>query len=169
MQLINDILDLSKIEADAIKISYAPIDLNEMMDNTYASIKLRMPKGVDLILEKGLEQCTFGTDQIRLLQLINNLANNAIKNTKQGSITMGYKDLGDGCLNFYVKDTGMGIAEDKLQSLFKRFVKINDYMEGIGLGLAICRSLVTKMGGSIQVESKLGEGSTFSFILPTHD
>ena len=82
---------------------------------------------------------------------------------------MGYKDLGDGCLNFYVKDTGMGIAEDKLQSLFKRFVKINDYMEGIGLGLAICRSLVTKMGGSIQVESKLGEGSTFSFILPTHD
>lgn len=169
MQLINDILDLSKIEADAIKISYAPIDLNEMMDNTYASIKLRMPKGVDLILEKGLEQCTFGTDQIRLLQLINNLANNAIKNTKQGSITMGYKDLGDGRLNFYVKDTGLGIAEDKLQSLFKRFVKINDYMEGIGLGLAICRSLVTKMGGSIQVESKLGEGSTFSFILPTHD
>ena len=120
MQLINDILDLSKIEADAIKISYAPIDLNEMMDNTYASIKLRMPKGVDLILEKGLEQCTFGTDQIRLLQLINNLANNAIKNTKQGSITMGYKDLGDGRLNFYVKDTGLGIAEDKLQSLFKR-------------------------------------------------
>lgn len=169
MQLINDILDLSKIEADAIKISYAPIDLNEMMDNTYASIKLRMPKGVDLILEKGLEQCTFGTDQIRLLQLINNLANNAIKNTKQGSITMGYKDLGDGRLNFYVKDTGLGIAEDKLQNLFKRFVKINDYMEGIGLGLAICRSLVTKMGGSIQVESKLGEGSTFSFILPTHD
>ena len=169
MQLINDILDLSKIEADAIKISYVPVDLNEMMDITYASVKPRMPKGVALKLEKGLDKCTFGTDQIRLLQLINNLINNAIKNTKEGSITMGYKALEDGRLKFYVKDTGMGIAEDKLQSLFNRFVKINDYVEGIGLGLAICNGLVTKMGGSIHVESKLGEGSTFSFILPSHD
>ena len=169
MQLINDILDLSKIEADAIKISYVPIDLNEMMDITYASVRPRMPQGVVLKLEKGLDKCTFGTDQIRLLQLINNLINNAIKNTKEGSITMGYKALEDGRLKFYVKDTGMGIAEDKLQSLFNRFVKINDYVEGIGLGLAICNGLVTKMGGSIHVESKLGEGSTFSFILPSHD
>lgn len=169
MQLINDILDLSKIEADAIKISYVPVDLNEMMDITYASVRPRMPKGVELKLEKGLDKCTFGTDQIRLLQLINNLINNAIKNTKAGSITMGYKALEDGRLKFYVKDTGMGIAEDKLQSLFNRFVKINDYVEGIGLGLAICNGLVTKMGGSIHVESKLGEGSTFSFILPSHD
>ena len=168
MQLINDILDLSKIEADAIKISYAPIDLNEMMDTTYASIKPRMPKDVKLILEKGLDRCTFGADYVRLLQLINNLVNNAIKNTKKGSITMGYKSLGDGKLNFYVKDTGQGIAEAQLQNLFNRFVKVNDYVEGIGLGLAICKGLVTKMGGTIQVESKLGEGSTFSFILPSH-
>lgn len=169
MQLINDILDLSKIEADAVKISYVSVDLNEMMDITYASVRPRMPKGVDLMLEKGLDKCMFGTDQIRLLQLINNLINNAIKNTKKGSITMGYKALEDGRLKFYVKDTGLGIAEDKLQSLFNRFVKINDYVEGIGLGLAICNGLVTKMGGSIHVESKLGEGSTFSFILPSHD
>ena len=168
MQLINDILDLSKIEADAIKISYAPIDLNEMMDTTYASIKPRMPKDVKQILEKGLDRCTFGADYVRLLQLINNLVNNAIKNTKKGSITMGYKSLGDGKLNFYVKDTGQGIAEAQLQNLFNRFVKVNDYVEGIGLGLAICKGLVTKMGGTIQVESKLGEGSTFSFILPSH-
>ena len=168
MQLINDILDLSKIEADAIKISYAPIDLNEMMDTTYASIKPRMPKDVKLILEKGLDRCTFGADYVRLLQLINNLVNNAIKNTKKGSITMGYKSLGDGKLNFYVKDTGQGIAEAQLQNLFNRFVKVNDYVEGIGLGLAICKGLVTKMGGTIQVESKLGEGFTFSFILPSH-
>ena len=169
MQLINDILDLSKIEADAVKISYLPVDLNDMMDMTYAAVKLRMPEGVDLILEKGLDECTFGTDQIRLLQLINNLVNNAIKNTKKGSITMGYKALEDGLLKFYVKDTGLGIPEDKLENLFKRFVKVNDYIEGIGLGLAICNGLVTKMGGSIHVESKLGEGSTFSFILPSHD
>ncbi len=81
---------------------------------------------------------------------------------------MGYKSLGDGKLNFYVKDTGQGIAEAQLQNLFNRFVKVNDYVEGIGLGLAICKGLVTKMGGTIQVESKLGEGSTFSFILPSH-
>lgn len=118
MQLINDILDLSKIEADAIKISYAPIDLNEMMDTTYASVKPRMPKDVKLILEK---------------------------------------------------DTGQGIAEEQLQNLFNRFVKVNDYVEGIGLGLAICKGLVTKMGGSIRVESQLGEGSTFSFILPSRE
>lgn len=168
MQLINDILDLSKIEADAIKISYAPIDLNEMLDTTCTSVKLRMPKGVELIIEKGLKNCTFYTDYIRLLQLINNLVNNAIKNTKKGSITIGYKPLEDNKIYFYVKDTGRGIAEEQLHDLFDRFVKINDYVEGIGLGLAICKSLVTKMGGTIFVESQLDKGSTFSFILPSH-
>ena len=169
MQLINDILDLSKIEADAIKISYEPVDINELMDTTFASIKLRMPEGVQLFLEKGSCTCRFGTDSIRLLQLINNLANNAIKNTKQGSITLGYTCLPDKHLKLYVKDTGIGIAKDKLESLFTRFVKVNDYVEGIGLGLAICQGLVTKMGGSMHVESELGIGSTFSFVLPSHE
>lgn len=169
MQLINDILDLSKIEADAIKISYAPVDINELMDTTFASVKLRMPKGVELLLEKGLSVCSFGTDSIRLLQLINNLVNNAIKNTKSGRITMGYRSCGEKQLKFYVKDTGVGIPKDKLNNLFNRFVKLNDYVEGIGLGLAICQSLVAKMEGSISVESELGVGSTFSFILPSHD
>lgn len=169
MQLINDILDLSKIEADAIKISYDLMDVNDLMDTLYASAKLRMPENVKLILEKGAESCLFGTDSIRLLQLVNNLLNNAIKNTKKGSITMGYTCLPDQRLRFYVKDTGVGIAEDKLNGIFNRFVKINDYVEGIGLGLAICRGLVAKMDGSIQVESQLGVGSTFSFVLPTHE
>ena len=169
MQLINDILDLSKIEADAIKISYAPVDINDLMDTTFASVKLRMPEGEQLLLEKGCASCTFGTDSIRLLQLINNLANNAIKNTKEGSITLGYTCLQDKKLEFYVRDTGIGIAKDKLDSLFTRFVKVNDYVEGIGLWLAICQGLVTKMGGSMHVESELGVGSTFFFILPSHD
>lgn len=169
MQLVNDILDLSKIEADAIKIAYAPVDLNEIMDTTYLSTKPRMPEGVELILEKGLDECMFGTDHVRLLQLINNLVNNAIKNTVKGSITMGYKPLGDGRLNFYVRDTGKGISKDQLDNVFDRFVKVNDYVEGIGLGLAICKGLVAKMGGTIHVESELGEGTTFSFILPSHD
>ena len=169
MQLINDILDLSKIEADAIRISYEPVDINGLMDTIFASIKLRMPEGVQLFLEKGSCTCCFGASSIRLLQLINNLANNAIKNTKQGSITLGYTCLPDKCLKFYVKDTGTGIAKDKLESLFTRFVKVNDYVEGIGLGLAICQGLVTKMGGSMHVESELGVGSTFSFVLPSHE
>lgn len=168
MQLINDILDLSKIEADAIKISYETVDVNDLMDSTFASVRLRMPEGVELRLEKGLAECYFGTDHIRLLQLINNLANNAIKNTKKGSITMGYTHLENNRLKFYVKDTGVGIAQDKLDNLFNRFVKVNDYVEGIGLGLAICQGLVAKMGGTISVESELGVGSTFSFILPSH-
>lgn len=169
MQLVNDILDLSKIEADAVKIAYTSVDINELMDSIFAAVRLRMPGGVKLFLEKGCEQCMFGTDSIRLLQLVNNLANNAIKNTKKGSITLGYESLPDKRLKFYVRDTGIGIAKEQLATLFTRFVKVNDYVEGIGLGLAICQGLVTKMGGSMHVESELGEGSVFSFILPSHD
>lgn len=169
MQLINDILDISKIEADAIKITYEQLDVSELMDTIYASAKLRVPGGVELVLEKGADHYMFGTDSMRLLQLINNLVNNAIKNTKEGSITMGYTVQPDNQLRFYVRDTGIGIDEDKLKDVFGRFVKINDYMEGIGLGLAICKGLVVKMGGSIHVTSELGVGSEFSFILPSHE
>lgn len=169
MQLINDILDISKIEADAIKITYEQLDVSELMDTIYASAKLRVPGGVKLVLEKGADHHMFGTDSMRLLQLINNLVNNAIKNTKEGSITMGYTIQPDNQLRFYVRDTGIGIDKDKLKDVFGRFVKINDYMEGIGLGLAICKGLVVKMGGSIHVTSELGVGSEFSFILPFHE
>ncbi len=169
MQLINDILDISKIEADAIKITYEQLDVSELMDTIYASAKLRVPGGVKLFLEKGADHHMFGTDSMRLLQLINNLVNNAIKNTKEGSITMGYTIQPDDQLRFYVRDTGIGIDKDKLKDVFGRFVKINDYMEGIGLGLAICKGLVVKMGGSIHVTSELGVGSEFSFILPSHE
>ncbi|MDB9008633.1 ATP-binding protein [Parabacteroides distasonis] len=169
MQLINDILDISKIEADAIKITYEQLDVSELMDTIYASAKLRVPGGVKLVLEKGADHHMFGTDSMRLLQLINNLENNAIKNTKEGSITMGYTIQPDNQLRFYVRDTGIGIDKDKLKDVFGRFVKINDYMEGIGLGLAICKGLVVKMGGSIHVTSELGVGSEFSFILPSHE
>ena len=169
MQLINDILDISKIEADAIKITYEQLDVSELMDTIYASAKLRVPGGVKFVLEKEAAHHMFGTDSMRLLQLINNLVNNAIKNTKEGSITMGYTIQPDDQLRFYVRDTGIGIDKEKLKDVFDRFVKINDYMEGIGLGLAICKGLVVKMGGSIHVTSELGVGSEFSFILPSHE
>ncbi len=100
------------------------------------------------------------------------MVNNAIKNTKKrGSITMGYKALEDGRLNFLCEGYRTGDSRGAAaKPLFNRFVKVNDYVEGIGLGLAICKGLVTKMGGSICVESQLGEGSTFfSFILPSRE
>ena len=165
MQLIGDILDLSKIEANVMKIVYAPTDLNELMTNIYASAKLRMPAGVDLVLEIGEAECTFITDTNRLQQLVSNLLNNAMKNTSGGSITFGYVREGES-MKFYVRDTGIGIARDKLDTIFSRYVKVNDYVEGIGLGLAICRGLVTSMGGTISVESEPGLGSTFMFNLP---
>jgi len=168
MQLINDILDLSKIEADVVKITYESVDINDLLDSAYASTKLRMPPGVELKMEKGLAACTFKADAVRLLQLITNLANNAIKHTKEGSITIGYKSLPDKKLMFYVKDTGFGIPEEKQNQLFGRFAKVNDYAEGIGLGLAICQGLVSKMGGTMNVKSVQGEGSEFSFVLPSH-
>lgn len=167
MQLINDILDLSKIEADVVQINYSEVNVNDLMDTVFASARLRVREGVEMRLLKGEETCMFGTDAVRLLQLMNNLVNNAIKNTRQGSITMGYAPRGEGCLRFYVKDTGVGIPKAKLETLFQRFVKLNDYVEGIGLGLAICKGLITKMGGSISVESEEGVGSEFSFVLPS--
>lgn len=169
MQLINDILDLSKIEADAIQINYSEVNVNDLMDTVFASARLRAAEGVEVKLVKGAGTCMFGTDPVRLLQLVNNLVNNAIKNTREGSITLGYAPLEEGNLRFYVKDTGIGIPEEKLKTLFLRFVKLNDYVEGIGLGLAICKGLITKMGGSIQVTSQEGVGSEFSFTLPPHE
>lgn len=168
MQLINDILDLSKIEADVVKIAYEQVDINEVLDTVYASTVLRIHEGVKLYVEKKEKHYMFGADPIRLLQIITNLVNNAIKHTKEGSITIGYTEQEDGQLYFYVRDTGAGISKEKQANLFDRFAKMNDYAEGIGLGLAICQGLVTKMGGTICVTSELGVGSEFSFLLPSH-
>lgn len=167
LQLVNDILDISKIEADVIKIAYSEVNLDELLRNIYTSAQLRMPENVKLILEEKTDICVFNTDPVRLMQLINNLLNNAIKNTHEGCIVFGYKKTLEQ-IHFYVKDTGIGIQKDRLAGIFDRFVKINDYIEGIGLGLAICQGLIAKMGGRIFVESEVGVGSTFSFTLPVH-
>lgn len=165
MQLVNDILDLSKIEADTMKITYQPVQLGDFLREIYVSARMRMPEQVDLVLEQAPDEPEFVTDPVRLMQLINNLLNNAMKNTVEGSITFGYKMLDDR-IKFYVKDTGIGISQDRLHTIFDRYVKINDYKEGIGLGLAICQGLVDLMHGRIYVESEEGKGSVFSFELP---
>ena len=165
LQLINDILDLSKIEAGTIEYIKQPMDLGEMCRNVYEIHKGRVQEGVTLTLDNENDSLMINEDKNRILQLITNLITNAIKFTYEGEIHFGFK-LKKDYIDFYVKDTGIGISEEKLSHIFGRFVKLNSFVQGTGLGLAICQMIVEKMGGAITVESELHEGSTFRFTIP---
>ncbi len=167
LQLINDILDISKIEAGTLEFVYANIDLNEMMREIEQATKLRMTSDkIELNFEKHLPDCFINTERNRVTQVINNFLSNAIKFTSEGSIRFGYEMQGNNLLRFYVTDTGCGIPEDKIRSIFGRFVKLNNFMQGVGLGLSICETIIHNMRGEIGVVSKEGEGSTFWFTIP---
>ena len=167
LQLINDILDISKIEAGNMEFIDKEFDLNAVMKETEESLRLRLDpdKPVTLSCELGLPKCKLNLDRNRMVQVLTNLVTNAIKYTDSGSITMGYKQKGN-MLEFYVKDTGSGIDPDHLEDIFGRFVKLNAFMKGNGLGLSICKSIVAKFGGKIWAESEVGKGSTFRFTIP---
>ena len=167
LQLINDILDISKIEAGNMEFIDKDFDVNAMLKETEESLRLRLDpdKPVTLRCELGLPKCTLNLDRNRMVQVITNLVTNAIKYTDSGTITMGYRQKGN-MLEFYVKDTGSGIDPNHLEDIFGRFVKLNAFMKGNGLGLSICKSIVTKFGGKIWAESELGKGSTFFFTIP---
>ena len=165
LQLINDILDLSKIEAGTFEYVKQPMDLGEMCRNVYEIHKGRVQEGVTLILDNEDDSLVINEDKNRILQLITNLITNAIKFTYEGEIHLGF-ELKKDYVDFYVKDTGIGISEEKLSHIFGRFVKLNSFVQGTGLGLAICQMIVEKMGGAITVESELHEGSTFRFTIP---
>ena len=165
LQLINDILDLSKIEAGTFEYIKQPMDLGEMCRNVYEIHKGRVQEGVTLTLDNENDSLMSNEDKNRILQLITNLITNAIKFTYEGEIHFGFK-LKKDYIDFYVKDTGIGISEEKLSHIFGRFVKLNSFVQGTGLGLAICQMIVEKMGGAITVESELHEGSTFRFTIP---
>lgn len=166
VRLVNDILDISKIEANMITLYYMNIDMPLFMKDIYYMINLRMPEEVELILDP-CPQVVIETDKNRLSQILTNLLTNAIKHTQKGSIRFGY-GLTDTEIKFYVTDTGQGIPEQKLEQVFSRFVQLKGAKQGVGLGLAICKGLVTKLGGDISVESKEGFGSTFRFHLPLY-
>ena len=167
LQLINDILDLSKIEAGVIEFMYSNVDVNELFLNMEESAKMRNKTEDVLISYKcTMPECYISTDKNRLTQVVTNLLNNAMKFTKQGSIEFGYTLQNDNTLYFYVSDTGCGISEDQISSVFERFVKLNTFAQGTGLGLSICQTIIEGMGGKIGVNSKAGEGSTFWFTLP---
>lgn len=165
LQLINDILDLSKIEAGTLEFIYSDVDVNSLLTEIEQSsrIRNRHPE-IQISFEERLPQCIIHTERNRLTQVINNLLTNSMKFTIRGSIRFGYRQEGDK-LRFYVKDTGCGIPADKIDSVFGRFVKLNNFQQGTGLGLSICKTIVEKLGGEIGVESKEGVGTLFWFTI----
>lgn len=163
-RLIADVLDISKIESNTMALTYAEHDLAVLMKEIYNVIRLRMPEEVELELNECPPQL-FCTDRNRLTQILTNLLTNAIKHTEKGFIRFGYQVTATDII-FSVEDSGEGIPEDKLEKIFSRFVQLNDWSKGVGLGLAICKGLITQMGGTISVSSVFGEGSTFTVVLP---
>ena len=144
-RLIEDVLDISKIESNSIAFSFTNVYLPDLMHELYTAALLHMPPRVDLVMDD-VPDVSLYTDRSRLMQIISNLLNNAIKHTMEGSIRMGYENRNDS-VRFFVGDTGEGIPKEKLDPIFSRFVQLNEWNEGVGLGLAICKGLVTKMGG----------------------
>lgn len=171
LQLIDDILDLSKIEAGTMEFTFAPTDINDVMDGICRQMQEKNTSpDVEILFEEKAEECIILTDRLRLSQVIINFTNNAMKFTHKGSIRMGYRmEEATGEIYFYVKDTGIGIPEDKMDEVFERFVKLDSFAKGTGLGLAICRVIVERLQGVIGVDSKEGEGSCFWFRIPVQD
>ena len=165
LQLITDILDLSKIEAGTFDFTYGDVNVNLLCENIVRSMEMKVSEGVALVFDSNLPQYHLISDRNRLHQVISNFVNNAIKFTSQGSIRVGYQMKGEE-LEFYVQDTGIGIDKEQQLHIFERFVKLNSFVPGTGLGLAICQSIIEQLGGRIGVDSEPGKGSRFWFRLP---
>ena len=167
-QLIADILDLSKIEAGTLEFTFSEVDVNQLMFDIEQLFRMRLEDKsavIQIIRQTPPDECVMYTDRNRLQQVVSNFMTNAVKFTDEGSITFGYNRCAEG-LYFYVKDTGSGIPEDKVNHIFERFVRVEQNKKGTGLGLAICEMIIRKLGGKIGVESEYGKGSTFWFTLP---
>lgn len=167
LQLISDVLDLSKIEAGTMEFDYAPVDVHGLFIELEDTFRLRNKKsGICICYHRRTTECVVKADRNRLVRVMMNLMNNAVKFTGEGSIEFGFDVREDGFLHFYVTDTGCGIPEERLEEIFGNFVKLNSFVQGTGLGLTICRAIVERMGGKIGAVSRLGQGSTFWFTLP---
>ena len=166
LQLVSDILDLSKIEANTLEFNYQNVDLNQLAKDVENTVRGRLQTGVALQFVPEVPVCYVQTEHNRLSQVLINLLVNAAKFTEKGEIMFGYKIRGEE-LYFYVKDTGIGISLENQKKIFERFTKVNTFIQGTGLGLSICKNIVTKMKGRIGVESEgEGKGSTFWFTIP---
>ncbi|MDH6534863.1 PAS domain-containing sensor histidine kinase [Parabacteroides sp. 52] len=166
LQLVSDILDLSKMEAGTMEYQYTDVDINALLNEQLEAIRDRAASGVKVVFDNWLPDCSIHTEKTRLNQVFSNLLSNAVKFTSQGSIRFGYKQEKEGELYFYVSDTGSGISPEQLEKVFGRFVQLNPFSQGTGLGLSLCKVIVQQLGGEIGAESKEGEGTTFWFTLP---
>lgn len=165
LRLINDILDLSKIEAGQLEFSFSEFRLFELFAYLRQVHQVRVKENVKLICELPAEDCIIFTEKNRLTQVISNFLTNASKFTFEGHIRFGYTYIVSG-LRFYVSDTGKGIATENLPHVFDRFMKFDSFVQGTGLGLSICQTIIKRLGGEIGVESELGKGTTFWFTIP---
>ena len=169
LTLINEILDLSRVESGEVVVKKTMTDLNELCHNIKNTFKFRCPDTVQMVWNKPNMAVTLNTDANRIMQVFSNLISNALKHTSKGSITYGYRMVNDGQeVEFFVSDTGSGIAPEDIDNIFKTYVSkdAETMQNGYGLGLPLSKIIVEKLGGTINVSSTLGEGSTFRFTLP---
>ena len=168
LQIVNDILDMSKIEAGTLEFVYTKVDINLLLSDLRQLFQMRVNdagKNIRIIAEPSLPSCSIETDRNRVAQVLSNFTTNAIKFTQEGTISIGY-EARDTELYFYVTDSGAGIPADKLPEVFGRFVKLNKDKKGTGLGLSISKTIVNKLEGQIGADSVEGKGSTFWFTIP---
>lgn len=165
LQLINEILDLSKIESGIVEFTYGPVRLHTLCKEIHDAHVFRCPQGVELRFDSPDEALSIHSDKNRIFQVFSNLIGNAFKFTTEGSVSYGYKQEGERVV-FYVKDTGLGIEPEKLGRVLQRFAKLNNFAQGTGLGLSICKTIIERLGGEIAVSSEVGTGTTFTFWLP---
>lgn len=167
LKLINDILDLSRIESGRMDFAFATYNLTELFNDIYHTHQLLMPAGVNLQIQLPNTPLLIETDHHRLRQVITNFINNAAKFTTKGYIKIGYSNANDpDTVTLYVEDTGIGIPKEKQKAVFERFNKLDEFAQGTGLGLAICQVIISRFGGSIHLESEEGKGSRFTIKLP---
>ena len=166
LTIINDVMNISKIESGKEQLVMTTFDLNTLLAEAMAVFAEKLPSGVKLDISFAQDALSITTDMIRLSTIANHLISNAMKFTQQGSIVVGYDNPVDGRVCIWVRDTGKGIAEENLERIFERFYKVDEFIPGAGLGLSICRVMASSLGGSVTVESKLGEGSIFRVDIP---
>ena len=166
LKLISDILDLSKLEAGSVELKYEEFDLTDYFNSMFASMKQRAtnPK-IQIVAVNPYQHCLVTLDRNRVAQIITNYVTNAIKYTMEGTIEMGYEYREEG-IYFYVKDSGIGIPDEKKNKVFHRFEKLDEFAQGTGLGLSICKAIAEAMGGNVGFESEYGKGSLFWALLP---
>jgi signal transduction histidine kinase len=169
LKLINDILDLTRMESGKMKFSYAPCDLNELFQRIYRTERQLVPESLELRLSLPEKSCILNTDYLRLTQVITNIINNSSKFTDSGYIAFGYEPDGDKGVRITVEDTGRGIPKEQQQAIFERFRKLDAFVQGAGLGLSICQGIVQVMNGDIKLSSEMGKGTRFIITIPNHE